>query len=77
MKLIGRAAAAVLLTLGTTWLAPAPLSPGCDYVNVDRECRPGPDHDQSKGGLDLPCRDGTYTHSTHRQGACSHHGGLA
>jgi hypothetical protein len=55
----------------------APLSPSCDYVNVDGQCRPAPDQNPGEGGLDLPCRDGTMTHATHRNGACSHHGGLA
>ncbi|OSC32574.1 hypothetical protein B8W69_00385 [Mycobacterium vulneris] len=76
MTLAGVAGAALVAT-GVLWFAPAPLSPSCDYVNVDYQCRPGPNHDQSDGGIDLPCRDGTFTHSTHRQGACSHHGGLA
>ncbi|WP_406816737.1 DUF3761 domain-containing protein [Mycobacterium sp. M23085] len=46
--------------------------------DVDNQCRLSPNSDRSHGGgLELPCWDGTYTHSTHRQGACSHHGGLA
>ncbi|WP_156685602.1 DUF3761 domain-containing protein [Mycobacterium sp. Marseille-P9652] len=76
MRLIATAVAA-LLTMGMTWAAPAPLSPSCDYVNVDNQCRPGPDHSQDGGGLELPCRDGTTSHATHRQGACSGHGGIA
>lgn len=77
VELIGTATVA-LLTLTTSWMSSGSLSsPSCDYVNVDGQCRPGDDYDPSEGGLDLPCRDGTITHSTHRTGACSHHGGLA
>jgi endonuclease YncB( thermonuclease family) len=33
--------------------------------------------DQSiDGGIGIPCFDGTVSHAQHRQGACSHHGGI-
>ncbi|HEV7658377.1 MAG TPA: DUF3761 domain-containing protein [Allosphingosinicella sp.] len=28
-------------------------------------------------GASAKCRDGTYSHSKHRSGTCSHHGGVA
>ena len=28
-------------------------------------------------GATAKCRDGTYSYSQHRQGTCSHHGGVA
>ncbi len=28
-------------------------------------------------GATARCRDGTYSYSKHRQGTCSHHGGVA
>jgi hypothetical protein len=55
----------------------APLSPlgplpSCGgYVNVDGNCVPSPDHTQSN----LPDGDGTYSHSQHKQGSGSWHGG--
>lgn len=35
----------------------------------------GPDNNP-KGATAL-CRDGTYSHSKHHRGTCSHHGGVA
>ncbi|WP_086010799.1 DUF3761 domain-containing protein [Sciscionella marina] len=29
------------------------------------------------GGATARCADGTYSHSAHRRGTCSHHGGVA
>lgn len=43
-----------------------------DYVNVDGQCEPGPD--QNPGNF--KCCDGTNSHAMHRNGACSHHGGI-
>ncbi|KMV23315.1 DUF3761 domain-containing protein [Mycobacterium heckeshornense] len=48
-----------------------PRSPCSGYINVDGHCVPSPDHIQS----DLPDKDGTYSHSEHKQGSGSHHGG--
>ena|SRR5690349_7457639 len=31
----------------------------------------------SPTGATAKCKDGTYSHSAHHQGACSHHGGVA
>jgi hypothetical protein len=51
--------------------SPFPSSP-CDYVNVDGQCEQGPN--QNPGNF--KCCDGTNSHATHRNGACSHHGGI-
>lgn len=32
---------------------------------------------QRPAGASAQCRDGTYSFSEHRQGTCSHHGGVA
>ena len=31
----------------------------------------------SPAGASAKCRDGSYSYSEHRQGTCSHHGGVA
>lgn len=49
--------------------APLPLCGG--YTNVDGNCVPSPDHTRSN----LPDGDGTYSHSQHKQGSGSWHGG--
>jgi uncharacterized protein YraI len=33
--------------------------------------------DTAPSGVTAQCRDGTYSYSQHRQGTCSHHGGVA
>ncbi|PBA35615.1 MULTISPECIES: DUF3761 domain-containing protein [Mycobacterium avium complex (MAC)] len=46
--------------------------PSCGgYINVDGNCVPSPDHTRSS----LPDNDGTYSHSQHKQGSGSWHGG--
>jgi hypothetical protein len=52
-------------------LVVAPLSSCAGYINVDGDCVPSPDHTRSN----LPDRDGTYSHSEHKQGSGSWHGG--
>jgi hypothetical protein len=48
------------------------------YVNVDGDCIPGPVYaDSPPAGATAQCADGTYSFSQHRQGTCSHHGGVA
>jgi hypothetical protein len=51
---------------------PIPSAPACDYVNVDGQCEPGPNGDPGN----FKCCDGANSHATHRNGACSHHGGI-
>jgi len=54
-----------------------PLS-GKSYVNVDGVRVPSPVFTDSKpAGASARCRDGSYSFSQHRQGTCSHHGGVA
>jgi hypothetical protein len=45
------------------------------YRNVDGNCVHRPD--SSPAGASAKCADGTYSYSQHRQGTCSHHGGVA
>jgi Protein of unknown function (DUF3761) len=48
------------------------------YTNVDGERVPSPVHSRSvPAGASAKCGDGTYSFSRHRQGTCSHHGGVA
>jgi len=54
------------------------LSNDNTYVNVDGETVHSPAHASSiPAGASAKCRDGTYSFSRHRQGTCSHHGGVA
>jgi hypothetical protein len=48
----------------------APLSSCAGYINVDGHCVPSPD--QNPGTHD---KDNTNSHSEHKQGSGSHHGG--
>lgn len=58
---------------------PAPAPAGGDtYTNVDGNQVPGPvSADSPPAGATARCNDGTYSFSQHRQGTCSHHGGVA
>jgi hypothetical protein len=48
------------------------------YYNVDGDCISGPVHAVSPPpGASAQCFDGTYSFSEHRQGTCSHHGGVS
>jgi hypothetical protein len=49
--------------------APAPQAPPAPVAPA-----PAPIH---PGGATAQCNDGTYSYSAHRQGTCSHHGGVA
>jgi len=54
------------------------LSNDNHYVNVDGQTVHSPAHASSiPAGASAQCRDGTYSFSQHRQGTCSHHGGVA
>jgi endonuclease YncB( thermonuclease family) len=51
---------------------------GCTYRNVDGNLVSCPVHaDSAPPGATARCNDGTYSFSQHRQGTCSHHGGVA
>lgn len=51
---------------------PVPNSPMCDYINIDNQCIEAPDGNPGN----FHCCDGTWSHATHRNGACSHHLGI-
>ncbi|MBU1630174.1 DUF3761 domain-containing protein [Patescibacteria group bacterium] len=63
----------------TTKPVEAPLTvPKETYTNVDGNEVPSSYAAPSKPvGASAQCRDGTYSFSQHRQGTCSHHGGVA
>lgn len=53
---------------------------GRGYINSDGEWVPSPTRTadgQPPLGASAQCRDGSYSFSRHRQGTCSHHGGVA
>jgi hypothetical protein len=53
-------------------------SGGCTYINVDGNTVPCPvEADSPPPGATAQCRDGTYSFSQNRRGACSSHGGVA
>ncbi len=48
------------------------------YTNVDGNSIHSPAYSDSvPSGASAQCRDGTYSFSAHRQGTCSHHGGVS
>ncbi len=48
------------------------------YTNVDGQKTQSPTYyDSAPAGASARCGDGTYSFSAHRQGTCSHHGGVA
>ena len=60
--------------------AAPPTQQGRGYINVDGEWVPSPTRTadgQPPPGASAKCRDGTFSFSRHRQGTCSHHGGVA
>jgi len=59
-----------------TYVAPTPVttSSGDGYTNVDGNHVASPSSDPT--GATAQCGDGTYSYSQHRQGTCSHHGGV-
>lgn len=62
---------------GTKVTAPVVSSPNQSntYTNVDGNTIESPSSNQS--GATAKCKDGTYSHSQHRSGTCSGHGGVA
>lgn len=70
----------IVLHSRSDWSTPqAKLSNDNHYTNVDGQSVHSPAY--SSGGIPAgataQCADGTYSFSTHRQGTCSHHGGVA
>jgi hypothetical protein len=60
--------------------APPPQPAACaadEYRNVDGVCVHRPEQaNQPPAGATAQCNDGSYSFSQHRQGTCSHHGGV-
>jgi hypothetical protein len=55
-----------------------PSTSGRSYINVDGDRIPSPVFsDKQPAGATAQCRDGSYSFSQHRQGTCSHHGGVS
>ena len=53
------------------------LSNDNTYINIDGGTVHSPARASSiPAGASAKCRDGTYSFSRHRQGTCSHHGGV-
>ena len=59
--------------------AQTPLSNDNHYTNVDGQSVHSPAYSSGgvPAGATAQCADGTYSFSTHKQGTCSHHGGVA
>lgn len=56
------------------------LSNDNHYTNSDGQSVHSPAYSNNGGvpsGATAQCNDGTYSFSQHRQGTCSHHGGVA
>jgi len=53
----------------------SPPSKSNSYTNVDGNSIESPSSNQS--GATAKCKDGSYSHSQHRSGTCSGHGGVA
>lgn len=73
-------APAPVVTTPTPVVTPAPAptpapSTGSTYTNVDGNQIESPD--SNAAGASAQCRDGSYSHSVHRSGTCSGHGGVA
>lgn len=65
-------------SLTTYEKAPAQTKPGRGYRNSDGQWVPSPQQSPNgpPAGASAQCNDGTYSFSKHRQGTCSHHGGV-
>src|SRR5438105_9823169 len=66
----------------TTVEASSPSAPARgNYINRDGHLVPRPcgnwNTDAAPQNSSALCRDGNYSFSEHRQGSCSHHGGVA
>ena len=57
----------------TFFLSPPPAAP----VVAPAPAAPAPAAPAGNGGATAMCRDGSLSYSAHRQGTCSHHGGVA
>lgn len=53
--------------------APRPAAPAVRHASA----APGGNENRNPSGAIAQCKDGMYSHSTHRDGACARHGGVA
>jgi Protein of unknown function (DUF3761) len=70
----------IILHSRSHWSAPqAKLSNDNHYINVDGQTVHSPANSSNgiPAGATAQCADGTLSFSTHRQGTCSHHGGVS
>jgi hypothetical protein len=75
----------IVLHAHTDWSIPgkakstATISNDKHYTNVDGQSVHSPAYSSNgiPAGATAQCGDGTFSFSTHRQGTCSHHGGVA
>lgn len=70
----------IVLHSRSDWKASPPtLSNDNHYTNVDGQSVHSPAYSSGgvPAGATAQCADGTYSFSQHRQGTCSHHGGVA
>jgi Protein of unknown function (DUF3761) len=70
----------IVLHSPADWSVPNPtLSNNNRYTNVDGQSVHSPAYSSGgvPAGATAQCADGTYSFSQHRQGTCSHHGGVA
>ncbi|MTE13784.1 DUF3761 domain-containing protein [Nocardia aurantiaca] len=78
-------AAAAFIGASSALAGPAVAAPvlhaacaASEYENVDGACVPRPEQaPTAPDGATAHCKDGTYSFSRHRNGTCSHHGGVA
>jgi hypothetical protein len=69
----------IVLHSPADWYVPHPtLSNNNHYTNVDGQSIHSPAYSSggAPAGATAQCVDGTYSFSQHRQGTCSHHGGV-
>jgi uncharacterized protein YraI len=76
----GRSSGYALEEYLTRQAPPAQQAAGRGYINSDGQWVQSPTRTADglpPAGATAHCRDGTYSFSQHRQGTCSHHGGVA
>ena len=56
--------------------ASAPTAPAATRTPVSRSSSPTTTNPAGPNGATAMCTDGTYSHSAHRSGTCSRHGGV-
>jgi hypothetical protein len=70
----------LLVSILTAFAGSALACPADQYQNSEGHCvyRPTPPTTTLPPSIpSTRCNDGSYSHSEHRSGTCSHHGGIA